>query len=44
MKGHIVTKILKEIKFGGVWGELEAKKCFQGQLFSKYLRLTLISM
>ena len=24
-----VTKIVKEIKFEGVWGELKTKKCFQ---------------
>ena len=28
MKGLRVTKIVKEIKFEGVWGELEAKKMF----------------
>ena len=33
-----VTKIVKEIKFEGVWGELEAQKCFQRQSFTKYLR------
>ena len=35
---------VKEIKFDGVWGKLEAKKCFQRQTFTKYLRLTLASM
>ena len=42
MKGLRVTKIVKEIRFVGVWGELEAKKCFQRQSFTKYLRLTLV--
>ena len=28
MKSLRVTKIAKEIKFEGVWGELEAKKIF----------------
>ena len=28
MKGLRVTKIVKEIKFEGVWGELEPKKGF----------------
>ena len=41
MKGLRVTKIVKEIKFEGVWGELEAKKCFQRQSFPKYWRQTL---
>ena len=29
VKGLRVTKNIKEIKFEGVWGELELKKCFQ---------------
>ena len=33
MKCLIVTKIVKEIKFEGVWGELESKKCLQRQTF-----------
>ena len=41
MKGLRVTKIVKEIKFQGVWGELGSKKCFQRQQLTKYLRLTL---
>ena len=41
MKGLTVTKIVKEISFVGVQGELEAKSCFQRQSFTKYLRLTL---
>ena len=28
MKGLRVTKIVKEVKFEGVWGELESKKMF----------------
>ena len=44
MKDLRVTKIVKEIKFEGVWGELEVIICFQRQPFTKYLRLTLVSM
>ena len=44
VKSLIVTKIVREIKFEEVWGELEAKKCFQKQSFTKYLRLTLVFM
>ena len=36
-----VTKFVKEIKLEGVWGELQSKKRFQRQSFTKYLRLTL---
>ena len=43
MKGLRVTKIVKEIKFEGIWDNLESKKCFQSQSFTKYLRLTLFS-
>ena len=42
MKGLRVTKIVKEIKFEGVRGKLEARKCFRRQAFTKYLRLTLV--
>ena len=42
MSGLRVTKIVKEIKFKGVWGELESKKGFQRKPFTKYLRLTLV--
>ena len=42
MKGIRVTKIVKEIKFEGVWGELESKTGFQRQSVTKYLRLTLV--
>ena len=31
MKGLRVSKFVTEIKFEGVWGELEPKKSFQGQ-------------
>ena len=43
MKDLTVTKVVKEIKFEGVWAGLEAKKCFQRQSFTKYLRLILVS-
>ena len=39
-----VTKIAKKIKSEVVWGELEAKNCFQRQSFKKYLRQTLVLM
>ena len=35
MKGLTVTKNVKEIKFEGVWGELESKKGFQRQSYYK---------
>ena len=38
MKGLRVTKIIKEIKFERVSGELEANKYFPRQSFTKYLR------
>ena len=44
MKGIRVTKTVKEINFGEVWGELKAKICFQRQSFIKCLRLTLTFM
>ena len=44
MKSLRVTKIVKEIKFEWVWGELEAKNCFQIQALTKYLRLTRVFM
>ena len=44
MKGLRVNKIVTEIKFEDVWGELEAKKYFKRQPFTKYLRLTLVSV
>ena len=44
VKGLKVTKIVKQIKFEGVWGKLEAKNCLQRQPFTKYLRKTLIFM
>ena len=40
-KGHKVTKVVTEIKFERVWGELESKKAFQRQPVTKSLRLTL---
>ena len=33
-----VTKFVKNIKFEGVWFELDAKDCLQRQQFTKYLR------
>ena len=42
MKGLRVTKIVKKIKFEGVWSELESKRGFKRQSFTKYLRLTLV--
>ena len=44
VKGLRVTTIVKEIKFEGVWSELEAKICFQRESFTKYMRLTLVFM
>ena len=44
MKGLRVTKIVKEIKFEGVWDELEAENYFQIQSFTNYLKLTLAFM
>ena len=44
MKDLRVSKIVKEIKFEGTWGELQAKKCFHLQSFTKHLRLTLVFM
>ena len=44
MKGLRVTKIVKEIKFEGVWDELESKNGFKRQSVAKYLRLTLVFM
>ena len=46
MKGFRVTKIVKEIRFVEVWGELQSRKSLQGQgyliLNTGYLRLTLV--
>ena len=44
VKGLRVTKIVKQIKFERVWGELAAKLCFRRQSFKKYLRQTLVFM
>ena len=44
VKGLRVNKIVKKIKFEGIWGELAVKKCFQRQSFTKYLRLTIVFM
>ena len=42
VKGLRVTKIVKQIKFEGAWGKLEAKYCFQRQSWPKYMRQTLV--
>ena len=39
-----VTKIVKEIKFEGVWDKLESKNGFKRESFAKYLRLALVFM
>ena len=44
MKGLRVTKNVREIKFEGVWGELESRKSFYRQELTKYLRLILVFM
>ena len=44
MTGLRVTKIDKEIEFEGIWGKLQAEKCFHRQSFTKYLRLTPVFM
>ena len=40
MKGVKVTKNIKEMKFEGVWGEIESKGAFQRQWLTGYLGLT----
>ena len=40
MKDLRVPKIVKEIKFEGVWGILKSGKVFQRQSFTKCFRLT----
>ena len=42
VKGLSVTKIVKQIKFEGDWGKLEAKYFFQRQSWAKYMRQTLV--
>ena len=44
MKNLRVDNIVKEIKFEGVRGELQAKNYFQTKSFTKHLRLTLVLM
>ena len=44
MKGLRVTKNVKEIKFEGVWGELDSKKTFPEKQPTRYLRLNLVSL
>ena len=43
VNGLRVTKIVRGIKFEGVWVEFKSKNCFQRQSFTKYLRLALVS-
>ena len=40
VKARRGINIVKENKLEGAWGELEAKKCFQRQSFTKYLTQT----
>ena len=42
MKDLRVSKIVEEIKFKGVWGDLKAKNCFQKWSFTGYMRLALV--
>ena len=44
VKGLRVAKIVKQIKFEEVWGELVAGICFQRQSIKGYLRQTLVFM
>ena len=44
VKGLKDTKTFKQIKCEGVCGQLEARNCFQRQLFIKYLRQTPVFM
>ena len=39
-----LTKTLQETTFRVIWDKLKAKKCFQKQTFTKYLRLNLFIM
>ena len=38
-----IPKIIKQIKFEVVWGELGAKNCFQRKSLTKYFKQTLAS-
>ena len=42
VKSLRITKIVKQIKFEGDCGELEAKYCFQRQSWPKHMRQTLV--
>ena len=44
MKSLIDTKIVQKTKFEGIWGGLEAKKCFHRQSWKKYMRQTVVFM
>ena len=37
-----LPNIVRQIKFKGAWGKLEAKICLQRQPWTKYLRETLV--
>ena len=39
-KGLRVTKIVKKMKFEGVWPKLQEKNCLQRRSITKYIRLT----
>ena len=42
LKSLTIREIVKEIKFEGIWGDLESRTYFQRQSVTKYLRLTLV--
>ena len=42
MKDLRVSKIVKEIKFEGVWGDLGAGNCIRGWSFAGYMRVALV--
>ena len=44
MKDYRVTKMVEQIQFEEVWWEIQSKKCFQRQSFTKYMALTLVFM
>ena len=44
VKGIKVKKIVKDNKFKGVLGQLEARNCLQKQSLTKYLRQALVFM
>ena len=44
VEDHRFRKIVKQIKFEGGWGELEARNSFQRQSFTKYYKQSLVFM